>query len=95
MNDWKQHGQHTTTQKGARVVHERKPLPDNELDTVLSRFVRTRVRTRYHATAAWQAHKTLQIKNLRQTKSPIWPCFVQHRCWTRRWAGEGGVGGEQ
>jgi hypothetical protein len=32
MNDWKEHPKHTTVQKGARVVHERKALPDNELD---------------------------------------------------------------
>jgi hypothetical protein len=59
MNDWAQHPQHTTAQKGARVVHERKPLPENEFSAVLSTFVRARVRTRYHATAALTAHKTL------------------------------------
>jgi hypothetical protein len=32
MNDWKQYPQQTTVQERARVVHERKALPDNELD---------------------------------------------------------------
>jgi hypothetical protein len=32
MNDWKQHPEQTTAQESARVVHERKALPDNELD---------------------------------------------------------------
>jgi hypothetical protein len=31
MNDWKQHPEQTTVQESARVVHERKALPDNDL----------------------------------------------------------------
>jgi hypothetical protein len=31
MNDWKQYPQQTTVQESARVVHERKALPENEL----------------------------------------------------------------
>jgi hypothetical protein len=31
MNDWNQHPEQTTVQKGASVVHERKVLPDNDL----------------------------------------------------------------
>jgi hypothetical protein len=32
MNDWKQHPQLTAVQESARVVHERKALPENDLD---------------------------------------------------------------
>jgi hypothetical protein len=32
MNDWKQYPEQTTMQESARVVHERKALPDNELE---------------------------------------------------------------
>jgi hypothetical protein len=31
MNDWKQHPEQTNVQESARVVHERKALPENEL----------------------------------------------------------------
>jgi hypothetical protein len=89
MNDWKQQPQQTAAQESARVVHERKPLPDNEFSAVLSTFVRARVRTKNHEMAAWPEHKTLQMKNLRQTKLPRWPCLVQHRCRTKPlWEGE-------
>jgi len=59
MNDWKQRPRHTTEQESARVVHERKPLLDNEFSAGLSTFVRTRVRTADQAMAAWQCHKSL------------------------------------
>jgi hypothetical protein len=31
MNDWKRYPQQSTVQENARVVHERKALPDNDL----------------------------------------------------------------
>jgi hypothetical protein len=93
MNDWKQRPRHTTAEESARVVHERKPLPENEFSAVLSAFVRARARTKYHAPAARNGHKSLIFNSLRQAEFARMALFVQHRCWTKplwEWAVGGG-----